>query len=120
MFKKHLQKLVDNVEGGVASLLMGFDGISVDEYTREGQEDPIDIKTIGMEFSFIMTQMKKAAEILEVGGMEEVTIKAERLTLVLRMLTQDYFVAVALTPKGNFGKCRFLLRVQVPKILEDL
>lgn len=120
MFTKHLRKLVDNVEGGLAALLMGFDGISVDQYSKPDVENPIDIKTIGMEFSFVMTQMLKAAEILEVGGMEEVTIKAEKLTLVLRLLTPEYFVAVALAPGGNFGKCRFLLRVQVPKILEDL
>jgi predicted regulator of Ras-like GTPase activity (Roadblock/LC7/MglB family) len=120
MFQEHLQRIVDNVEGGLASLLMGFDGISVDSYTRSDLEEPIDIQTIGMEFSFVMTQMRKAAEILEVGGMEEVTIKAEQLTLVLRILTEDYFVAIALSPRGNFGKARFMLRVHVPKLLAAL
>jgi predicted regulator of Ras-like GTPase activity (Roadblock/LC7/MglB family) len=120
MFQQHLKTIVDNVEGGLAGLLMGFDGIPVDDYTRSDLDEPIDIKTIGMEFSFVMTQMRKAAEILEVGGMQEVAIKADQLTLVFRILTHDYFVAVALAPSGNFGKARFLLRIQVPKLLEAL
>lgn len=120
MFREHLRKIVDNVEGGLGGLLMGFDGIAVDVYTREDVETDVDIQTMGMEFSFVMTQMRKAAEILEIGGIQEVAIKAERVTLVLRILSQDYFVAVALTPEGNFGKARFLMRVQVPRLLSDL
>ena len=99
---------------------MGFDGIAVDSYTlAEGDED-LDIQTMGMEFSFVMTQMRKAAEILEIGGIQEVCIKAERVILVMRILSQDYFMAVALRPDGNFGKARFLIRLQVPKLLADL
>lgn len=119
MFREHLQKIVDNVEGGRAALLMGFDGIAVDSYTPR-TEDDLDIQTMGMEFSFVMTQMRKAAEILEIGGIQEVSIKAERITLVMRILSQDYFMAVALSPEGNFGKARFLMRLEVPKLLADL
>jgi predicted regulator of Ras-like GTPase activity (Roadblock/LC7/MglB family) len=120
MFREHLQKIVDNVEGGVAGLLMGFDGIAVDSYTAPDPDADMDIQTMGMEFSFVMTQMRKAAEILEIGPIQEVSIKAENVTLVMRILSQDYFIAVALKPEGNFGKARFLMRLQVPKLLADL
>ena len=119
MFREHLQKIVDNVEGGQAALLMGFDGISVDSYSREGAEDP-DIQTVGMEFSFIFGQIRKAAEILEIGGIQEVTIKSGRMVIVIRQLTDEYFAAVTLSPQGNFGKARFLLRITGPRILQDL
>jgi predicted regulator of Ras-like GTPase activity (Roadblock/LC7/MglB family) len=118
MFRDSLRRIVDNVEGGVAGLLMGFDGISVETYTREGQA--MDINTVGMEFSFILTQARRAAEILEVGAIREVTIRAEQLTLIIRVLSDDYFVALALTPDGNFGKGRYLLRVVAPRVEEEL
>ena len=118
MFKEPLQKIVDNVEGGIAGLVMGFDGISVESYTRDGHK--MDINTVGMEFSFILTQVRKAAEILDVGGMTEISIKAEKLTIVIRVLNSDYFLALALGPDGNFGKGRYLMRVVAPRLQAEL
>jgi predicted regulator of Ras-like GTPase activity (Roadblock/LC7/MglB family) len=118
MFKEALRKLVDNVEGGIAGLVMGFDGIAVDSYTRDGGK--LDITTIGMEFSFILGQMRKAAETLEVGGVTEITIKAEKLTIVMRCLNDEYFLGLALSPEGNFGKGRYLMRVVAPRLQQEL
>lgn len=118
MFKEALKKLVDNVEGGIAGLVMGFDGIAVDSYTRDGGK--MDITTVGMEFSFILGQLRKAAESLEVGGVQEITIKAEQLTLVMRCLNSEYFLGLALAPEGNFGKGRFLMRVVAPRLQAEL
>jgi predicted regulator of Ras-like GTPase activity (Roadblock/LC7/MglB family) len=118
MFRDSLRRIVDNVEGGIAGLLMGFDGIAVESYTRGDQ--PIDINTVGMEFSYILAQAHKAAEILEVGPIREVTIKAERLTLLMRVVAPDYFIALALAPEGNYGKGRYLLRVAAPLVVAEL
>ena len=73
---------------------MGFDGIAVESFAKESQK--LDIQTIGMEFSFILAQVKKAADIIEGGSVEEITIRTERLTLLIRVLSKDYFVALSL------------------------
>ena len=117
MFGQVLQKVVDSVDGGVGAVIMGFDGIKVHSYVRP--QESLDIETIGMEFSFILTQITKAADILEVGGLQEVAIKAEQLLLVIRVLNPEYFMAVALTPEGNFGKCRFMMRIAAPKLTAE-
>jgi predicted regulator of Ras-like GTPase activity (Roadblock/LC7/MglB family) len=119
VFKEALKKIVDNVEGGMAGLVMGFDGIAVDSYTREGHSK-IDVNTVGMEFSFVLTQVRKAAEVLEIGGVNEISIKAEKLTIVIRILNNEYFLALALAPEGNFGKGRYLMRVVAPKLQSEL
>jgi predicted regulator of Ras-like GTPase activity (Roadblock/LC7/MglB family) len=118
MFREPLKKVVDNVDGGIAGLVMGFDGIAVESYTRDGQQ--MDINTVGMEFSFILGQVRKAASVLEIGDVHEVTIKAEKLTIVIRVLNNEYFLALALTPEGNFGKGRYLMRVVAPKLQAEL
>ena len=118
MFRENLQKIVDNVDGGIAGLLMGFDGIAVESYLSERAD--VDIQAVGMEFSFILTQVRKAAEILDVGGMTEIAIKAEKLTIVIRVLNPDYFLALALGPDGNFGKGRYLMRVVAPRLQAEL
>ena len=118
MFAETLKKLVDNVEGGIAAVIMGLDGIPVETYVR--QVDKVDINTVAMEFSFILGQVRKAADSLQVGNLEELSIKAQRLVLVCRMISPQYFVAIAMAPEGNFGKARYLARVSAPTLAAQL
>ena len=118
MFQENLKRLVADTEGGVAGLLMGFDGIAVDSYTEPSTG--FDITTVGMEFSFVLTQVRKAAEILEVGGLQEIAIRAEKLTIIMHVVSHEYFIALAMRPEGNFGKGRYLLRVVAPKLQAEL
>jgi predicted regulator of Ras-like GTPase activity (Roadblock/LC7/MglB family) len=106
--------MVDNVDGGLAAVIMGLDGIPVETYVR--QTDKVDVNTVGMEFSFILTQIRKAGDSLQVGGLEELSVKAQRLVLVCRMLSPQYFVAIAMAPEGNFGKARYLARLAQPAL----
>ncbi|MFN0248255.1 MAG: roadblock/LC7 domain-containing protein [Kofleriaceae bacterium] len=118
MFAETLKKLVDHVDGGIAAVIMGLDGIPVETYVR--QEDKVDVTTVAMEFSFILGQVRKAGESLAVGNLEELSVKAQRLLLVCRMISQQYFVAIAIAPEGNFGKARFLARLAQPSLVAAL
>jgi predicted regulator of Ras-like GTPase activity (Roadblock/LC7/MglB family) len=118
LFAETLRKVVDNVDGGIAAVVMGLDGIPVDSYVR--QADRVDVTTVGMEFSFILTQIKKAGDSLQVGGLEELVVKAQRLVLICRMISPQYFVAIAIAPEGNFGKARFLARLAQPSLVAAL
>lgn len=118
MFKEVLQEVVDRTEGGVAGLLMGFDGIPVEQYVRD--DGTMDVETVGMEYSVILKDIRRAAEMLDSGHAREVSIQAEKMTTVIRLLNDEYFVAVALRPDGNYGKARFLLRTQGSKLLTEL
>lgn len=57
---------------------------------------------------------------LDAGSAQEVAVRSERFTTVVRFLTEEYFVAVAVKPEGNFGKARFLLRMKAPTLAADL
>lgn len=118
MFKDVLRDVVHQTDGGIAALLMGYDGIAVDKYVRE--DSSLDVDTIGMEYSVILSQIRKAAEMLEAGNAREVAIQAEKLTTIIRLLNDEYFVAVAIKPDGNFGKARFLLRTSATRLLGEL
>ena len=118
MFTEHIKSVVDRVDGGIGGVLMGLDGIPVDTYVRDGGS--MDVNTLSMEFSYILTQVKKAGQILEIGHIREFSIRAESLVLVIRMLTDEYFLAVVLSSDGNFGKARFLMRVAGPRLIAEL
>ncbi len=118
MFAETLKKLVDHVDGGIAAVIMGLDGIPVETYVR--QSDKVDVNTVAMEFSFILGQVRKAGESLAVGSLEELSVKAQRLLLVCRMISPQYFVAIAIAPEGNFGKARYLARLATPSLVAAL
>ncbi len=118
MFAETLKKVVDGVDGALAAVVMGLDGIPVETYIKA--PDRVDVNTVGMEFSFILTQVRKAGDSLQVGSLEELSVKAQRLTLVCRMLSPQYFVAIAMSPDGNFGKLRYMVRMASPTLSAQL
>jgi predicted regulator of Ras-like GTPase activity (Roadblock/LC7/MglB family) len=119
VFREALKSMVDSTEGGVAGLLMGFDGIAVDSYTTQNGSE-FDISTVGMEFSVILSQIRKAVEILGAGVTQEIAIKSEKLTTIIYSINNEYFLALALKPDGNYGKGRYLLRTTAPTLRRDL
>ena len=118
MFAETLKKVVDNIEGGIAAVIMGLDGIAVDSYVK--LDDRVDVNTVAMEFSFILGQVRKAGDSLAVGSLEELSVKAQRLLLVCRMLSAQYFIAIVMAPEGNFGKARYLARLAQPALVAQL
>jgi predicted regulator of Ras-like GTPase activity (Roadblock/LC7/MglB family) len=118
LFAETLKKVVDNVEGGIAAVIMGLDGISVDTYIKLA--DRVDVNTVAMEFSFILGQVRKAGDSLAVGNLEELSVRAQRLLLVCRMITPQYFIGIVMAPEGNFGKARYLARLAQPALVAQL
>jgi len=105
----------------VAAVLMGFDGISVDSYARSGYDSALpDIQTLAMEFSHLIAQARRTLASLDAGALEEFTIRAETLMLVVRVLTPEYFLACAVLPTGSVGKTRYLMRITAPALRADL
>jgi predicted regulator of Ras-like GTPase activity (Roadblock/LC7/MglB family) len=117
-FQSVLREVVENTDGGLATLLMDFEGIAVDSYSKS--DAPFDINTIGVEFSIVLKSIQRAAQMLEAGETAEVAIQAEKVTTLIRIVSDSYFVAFSLTPDANIGKARYMLRTRVPLLKKEL
>lgn len=42
------------------------------------------------------------------------------MTTLFRVINETYFMAVTLSPEGNLGKARFLMRLAAPKMDKEL
>ena len=73
-----------------------------------------------VEYSTLFRAARDAAAAHEAGGVSELSVQSERLMVVARLVSPEYFMVVALKPDGNFGKARFMLRVTAPKMLAEL
>jgi predicted regulator of Ras-like GTPase activity (Roadblock/LC7/MglB family) len=118
MFKETLKELVEGTEGGLAGLLMDSSGITLESYAKD--DSPFDINSIGVEFGVVIGQIKRAAEMLEAGSANEIAVGTDKLITVIRLLGDTYFLALAMSPGGNFGKGRYLMRTAAPKLMAEL
>jgi predicted regulator of Ras-like GTPase activity (Roadblock/LC7/MglB family) len=118
-FLAHLQGVVSQVDGALACSVMGFDGIAVETFQDQSAAD-LDLTTTWVEYAAVLAQLKNAAPLLKTGGVAEVSVNTERLITVMRLVSPDYFVVLALRPDGNYGKGRYALRIAAPKIRDEL
>lgn len=116
-FREHLEE-VCKVDGAVAASVMGFDGIAIDTVTP--QDPGVDLSALLVEYTGILSQIRSAAEVLQTGQVSDVAIGTEKLTTLLRLINQEYFLVLAMRPEGNHGKGRYLLRVTAPRLQAEL
>ncbi len=118
-FRENLERIVLNTEGSVAGVVMALDGIPVDSFTREGSD--VDIGLYGAEVAAVVGRLRgNEATALSSGRVDELDFFAERFHSLVRFLSDEYFIAIALKPGGNVGKGRFLLRLSMPDLVGEL
>ena len=118
MFKATLEKIVTETPGGVGAVLMGYDGIAIDQYFYDSTD--IDMQLVALEYSNIVKEIRHTAEILGTGALQEVTIKTGRFYVIIHALTDDYFVSLTLKRDGNLGKGRYLILRDAPILHQAL
>jgi predicted regulator of Ras-like GTPase activity (Roadblock/LC7/MglB family) len=55
-------------------------------------------------------EVAHTAALLSVGALEEIAIKCENMTIILTMLTEEYFVALLIDSTGVAAKGRYVVR----------
>ncbi|MBI5903321.1 MAG: hypothetical protein HZB84_07575 [Deltaproteobacteria bacterium] len=115
-FYNILRELVEGVDGGVAAVLMGMDGLSVQQYSvKEGY----DIESLAVEYGKAVDEIKKAAAILNLGGVEEVLIRAAASDIVIRVVTSEYYLAFVVRQGAGVGKAGYMSKKAASKIRPD-
>ena len=117
-FREILKGLVYNVAGGQGAVIMGYDGIPIDEFIRE--DVPLDVQLLSVEYATLLKEIKRTIDVLKTGEMEEISITTGLSRVLVRPVTQDFFIVLVLDKEGNFGKGRYLLKREAPKVGEAL
>ena len=117
-FRDILRGLVEHVEGGEGAVIMGYDGIAIDEYIKE--DVTLDVQLLSVEYATLLKEIKKTVEVLKTGEMDEISITTGLSRIIVRPVTADFFVVLVLNKEGNFGKGRYILKRDVPKLRDQL
>lgn len=118
-FLPHLESVVNSVEGALACSLMGFDGIAVETHQKAAPDD-VELQNTWVEYANVLSQIRSAAELLKTGEVAEISINTEKVVTLMRMVSPEYFLVLALAPEGNYGKGRYVLRITAPRVRAEL
>ena len=122
-FRDSLERIVGQVDGMILASVMGMDGLPVDTVAGPAlasEDAELEVSALFIEFSTLIEQARRSAQMFAAGGLDELAIKAENFTTIIRLITPEYYLALALAPDGNFGKARYLARLQAPVLARAL
>ncbi len=123
-FESILQEIMDASTSTIGIALMGNDGIPIVHLEGENAEEdsPLgdDLSAAGAEFGRILGDIHKASDQLGGGLINEVVISLTRFTILFREVADDVVLLLAITPDGNIGKSRYLLRRYERALREEL
>ncbi|MEJ2253696.1 MAG: hypothetical protein P8Y75_04890 [Nitrospirota bacterium] len=112
-FSEILRESVERVDGAVSAMIIGIDGMTVEEYT---QRKIINLEDLSAEASQMMRDIASAAESLGLGEAKEFSVVSDLCGIIMRKINREYYLALVVLPHGNYGKGRFVLRGLVPRI----
>ena len=123
VFAETLRAMVDGCGGGIAAALMGRDGIPIEQVAASDASSAAlmeDVGVAGVEFGRIVDEVRKASDSLAGGQPRECIFVLQRFTIVVHGVDDETFVALVLTPDGNLGKARYLIRRHLMAIRAEL
>lgn len=117
-FRERLKRIVDQVDGSIAALIMGYDGIPIDESIKP--QVSLDVQLLAVEYATLLKEIKKTVDVLKTGSMEEVMITTGELRILIRTINDEFFMVLLLGKEANFGLGRYLLSLNAPHFSEML
>jgi predicted regulator of Ras-like GTPase activity (Roadblock/LC7/MglB family) len=118
MFKQALAEIVERTEGATGALIMGMDGIAVEKmFLPEGDEANMDVAA--MEVTSLVRAAMRAGSNTGLGSLGELAVNFERVRILARMFSTEYFVVLAMRPEGNIGRGRYELRKAELKLARE-
>jgi len=121
-FAAILRTLLSEAGGSVAAVLLGRDGIAIEQVEAgrlEGEQSER-IASAGAELGRIFEEIRKASDSFGGGEPLETVVHLERWWLLLRPVDPETHLLLVLAPEGNVGKARFLMRRHVTALQAHL
>ncbi len=106
-FVENLRRITNNLEDVMGVALAGMDGIVVEEHKRDSL---IDFHVLAAEASGLMRHVDVMGESIQFGEGKELSVLASGGMILIKKVSSEYFLLMAVSSEGNYGKARYLLR----------
>jgi predicted regulator of Ras-like GTPase activity (Roadblock/LC7/MglB family) len=107
-FGQILESMVKRVPGAVGAVFADWEGEPVDQFAHI---PPLDIQLVGAHWGVVWSQANERLGKHGLGAVEELLIEGERATVLVRSVTDRYFVVLATRRDAHLGTARRELMV---------
>lgn len=118
MLESTLSRIVHSVEGALGAVVLGTNGLVIEAVDADGKRTSPD--QVANDYASVFKQILSVSETMELGEVLELTVDGADRSVLARMLTPNYFVALMVDPTTIPGKARFLLRITAPDLTNQL
>jgi len=112
-----LKQLVSDIDGAWAAAISGLDGLLVESYSATD----IDLSLLAAEHAGMLRNASQAyTQTLSGGQPRELYVRAERLSVYLHPIGQNFFLLLALSGRSNLGQARLYGRDAAQRLETEL
>ncbi len=107
MFAETLREIGSRLEDMEALLLMGIDGLPIEKVVRN---QSLNIEMLTAELTTVLRNSNHTGKEINAGVADELIILSEKMTVIMKTITHDYFFMMICRPGANLGRARFELK----------
>lgn len=107
MFLETLREIADRFQNIHCIFLMGMDGMPVEKVVRD---QTFNIDAVTAEFTTVLKVTTASTGEVNAGNVDEILILSDKMILLTKSITSEYFLLLVLPPDGNMGRARFELK----------
>src|SRR5262245_34425728 len=94
--------MVDRVPGATAAIFADWEGESVGEFARDLPE--LEIRIFGAQWGVVWVELQRSFERARLGAAHALIIDGERGSVLVRQVTDQYYVVLAVGRDGHLAK----------------
>lgn len=107
MFAEALREIAGKLNDLEALFLMGIDGLPIEKVVRNQN---LNIEMLTAEFTTILRSSNRIGIDVSAGPTEELILLSDKMSVIMKSITPDYFFMMICTPDANLGRARFELK----------
>ncbi len=117
MFKQRLTSVVNNVDGAIGCLLIGFDGIPID--TVYSDEELPEMSAIAVEVSNLLDKFRRL-QVYEGEEVNELSITVGPITALTKVVADEYLLILAMDADADVNRGQTMLRLISPFVEREI
>jgi predicted regulator of Ras-like GTPase activity (Roadblock/LC7/MglB family) len=90
-------------------MIIGKDGLIVEEF--RGKRNGWDVEILGAEYAGVMSEVQKLVSIFHMEDLRDITISLEHFSVVVHLISEEYYFLTIISHESNEGLCRFKTRI---------
>jgi predicted regulator of Ras-like GTPase activity (Roadblock/LC7/MglB family) len=102
-FGEILKNIVERVPGAIGAVFADWEGEPVDQFAHI---PPIEIQIVGAHWGIVWSQATARLSQKGIGAIEELLIEGERAIVLVRAVTAQYFVVLAVKRDAHLATAR--------------